>query len=100
MSIKNVSSSPEYINTFIQHNMNKLMEIYEEGYENNNNEGCLYFICNEITNKMDVSFVNNDTISNIMMADTWENVKSSIHNNKKLFLVKDEVLNSIFLIYI
>ena len=32
-TIQNVSSCPDYINAFIKHNYDKLMEIYGEGYE-------------------------------------------------------------------
>ena len=34
-TIQNVSSCPDYINAFIKHNYDKLMEIYGEGYLNN-----------------------------------------------------------------
>ena len=99
MSIQNVSSCPEYINTFIQHNMGKLIEIYDEGYESNK-EGCLGFICNQEENKMDVMFMNKETITGMLTLDSWENLKLSIPEGKKLFLVNDQGINSIFLLYI
>jgi len=99
-TIQNVSSCPSYINKFIQHNLDKLMEIYEAGYEANDKEGCLGFMCNEEDNKMDVMFMNKDTITSMLSADSWENLKLSIPEKKKLFFVKDEGLGAVFLVYI
>ena len=98
-TIQQVSSCPEYINTFIQHNMNKLMEIYGIGLSDNG-EGCLTLVCNQETNKMDVMFLNKENIISMLTADSWENLKLSIPQGKKLFIVKDEGLNSLFLLYI
>mgnify|MGYP001159491943 FL=1 len=99
-TIQNVSSCPDYINAFIKHNYDKLMEIYGEGYEANNNEGCLGLMCNQETNKMDVMFMNVETITGMLTADSWENLKLSIPEGKKLFFVKDEGLGAVFLLYI
>jgi len=99
-TIQPVNSCPEYINTFIQHNLSKLMEIYEAGYENNDKEGCLGFMCNQEDNKMDVMFMNKETITSMMQADSWENLKLSIPDGKELFFVKDEGLGCVFLLYI
>ena len=99
-TIQNVSSCPEYINTFIQHNLSKLMEIYDAGYENNEKEGCLGFMCNQEDNKMDVMFLNKESITGLMTADSWATLKLSIPEKKKLFFVKDEGLDAVFLLYI
>jgi len=99
-TIQNVSSCPEYINTFIQHNLSKLMEIYEDGYEANEKEGCLGFMCNQEDNKMDVMFLNKEAIAEMLTTDSWENLKLSIPDGKKLFFVKDEGLGAVFLLYI
>ena len=99
-TIQNVSSCPDYINTFIKHNLSKLMEIYDAGFSANDKEGCLGLMCNEETNKMDVMFMNVETITGMLTADSWENLKLSIPEGKKLFFVKDEGLNAVFLLYI
>lgn len=99
-TIQNISSCPKYINTFIQHNLSKLMEIHDTGSSENDGEGCLGFICNQETNKMDVMFMNKETITSMLTADSWENLKLSIPENKKLFFVKDEGLGAVFLLYI
>ena len=99
-TIQRVNSCPEYINTFIQHNLSKLIEIYEAGLSENDGEGCLGFMCNQEDNKMDVMFMNKETITSMMQADSWENLKLSIPDGKKLFFVKDEGLGAVFLLYI
>jgi len=99
-TIQQVGSCPEYINTFIQHNLSKLMEIYEAGFSANDKEGCLGFMCNQEDNKMDVMFMNVETITSMLTADSWENLKLSIPEGKKLFFVKDEGLGAVFLLYI
>ena len=98
-TIQNVSSCPDYINQFINHNFEKLNEIYGQGYEENS-EGCLGLFCNQETNKMDVMFLNRDSIIKMLTSDSWENLKLSIPEGKKLYFVKDEGLNSVFLLYI
>jgi len=99
-TIQQVGSCPDYINTFIQHNMNKLMEIYEAGSTANDNEGCLGFMCNQEDNKMDVMFLNKENMISMVTEDSWSNLKLSIPENKKLFFVKDEGLGAVFLLYI
>ena len=98
-SIQSVSSCPDYINQFIQTNMNQLLEIYNTEKQFTE-EGCLGFICNKNENKMDVMFLNRDNITNIISVDSWETIKTNIPKDKKLFFVKDEILNSVFLLYI
>ena len=98
-TIQQVNSCPEYINTFIQHNLSKLMEIYDQGYSEFQ-EGCLGFMCNQEDNKMDVMFMNKETITSMLTADSWENLKLSIPDGKKLFFVKDEGIGAVFLLYI
>ena len=99
-TIQHVNSCPDYISEFIQTNVEHLTTIYNVGNQVNNNEGCLHLICDQETNKMDVMFLNRDNITTMLTADSWENLKLSIPEGKKLFLVKDEGLNSIFLLYI
>ena len=84
-TIQQVSSCPDYINEFIQTNMEKLLEIYGAGYEANDKEGCLGFICNQETNKMDVMFLNRDNILTMLTADSWENLKLSDFEGKTFF---------------
>ena len=98
MKIQNISSSPEYISKFINHNFHKLLEIYDEGITN---FGCgvLSFKCSEKDNKMDVFFMNEEQILTNLQKESWESLKKSI-NDKKLFMINDLDKNSIFLIYV
>ena len=98
-TIQQVSSCPDYINTFIQGNLEALMKIYGEGYEEFKS-GCLGLVCNETDNKMDVQYLQPDMITQMLTSDSWENVRHSIPDGKKLFMVNDEVLNAIFILYI
>ena len=67
-TIQQVNSCPDYINQFIQTNMEQLLNIYGAGYEANDKEGCLGFMCNQETNKMDVMFLNRDNITTMLTA--------------------------------
>jgi len=99
MNIHNINSAPDYINLFIKTNSDQLQTIYEEGMENNL-FGILCFQCSEKENKMDVQFMNDDSMLQIIQKESWEQLKKSIPESKKLFYIKDTDLNSIFLIYI
>ena len=96
--IQGVESAPKYINIFLKENMNKLTEIYEKGIKENK-IGCLGFKCSEKENKMDVFFMNEEIILQILDKESWEQLKHSM-NDKKLFFIQDLDLNSIFLVYI
>ena len=69
-TIQQVSSCPDYINQFIQTNLDQLLKIYGEEYEANNKEGCLSLICTQETNKMDVMFLNRGNITTMLTADS------------------------------
>ena len=96
--IQNVDSAPDYIIKFIQGNMEQLDIIYEEGISIFS-KGLLAFQCSEKENLMDVQFMNEDMIYEMITKESWENLQVS-QGPKKLFFVKDIDLNSIFLITI
>jgi uncharacterized protein YaaW (UPF0174 family) len=97
MNVQHISSAPEYISKFINHNFTKLIEIYDQGISEN---GCgvLSFKCSESENKMDVYFMNEEQILVNLQKESWENLKNS--TDKKIFMVNDLDKNSIFLIYV
>ena len=99
MNIQHAESTPPYISTFIQNNMKKLIEIYNDGM-NNFHEGCLGFQCSQKENKMDVQFMNDESMLTILQKESWETLKNSISEDKKLFFVMDVDMNSVFLIYV
>ena len=92
-----ISSAPEYISKFINHNFTKLIEIYDEGI-NEFNTGVLSFKCSEKENKMDVFFMNEEKILINLQKESWDNLNKS--TDKKIFMVNDLDKNSIFLIYV
>ena len=99
MDIKNTSSAPVYIERFLQNNKSKLDEIYDAGLQENNGIGCLGLKCSEKENKMDVFFMNEELLLQQLQKESWENLKASIVG-KKLYMVNDLDLNSIFLVYL
>jgi len=101
-NIIQTDSCPDYINKFIHGNMEQLQTIYDEGmYQNPDLEkGILYFQCSEKDNKMDVQFMNDEMMSELIQTESLENLKKSIQENKKLFVIHDININSIFLVQI
>ena len=97
MNIQTISSAPDYISSFINHNFTKLMEIYDDGVSENGS-GVLSFKCSEQQNKMDVYFMNETQILVNLQKESWENLKNS--TDKKIFMVNDLDKNAIFLIYV
>ena len=97
MNIQNINSFSKIYKDFINFNFTKLIEIYDAGIVENST-GLLFFICSEVENKMDVSFLNEDNICQHLQKESWENLKNS--TDKRIFMVNDLDKNSIFLIYV
>jgi hypothetical protein len=88
MIIQNISSLPDYIDKFIKFNMDKLLEIYNEGI-NMYDTGLLFFQCNKNENKVDVFFLEPNRILEMITQESWEQLKID-SGDKKLFLIKEE----------
>ena len=99
MNIQHAESTPPYISTFIQNNMKKLLEIYNDGI-NNFQTGCLGFQCSQKENKMDVQFMNDESMLTMLQKESWDNLNNSIPEDKKLFFIMDVDMNCIFLLYV
>ena len=101
-SIQNVDSAPDYIMKFIHNNMEQLCKIYDEGMYNNPelDKGIMVFQCSQEKNKMDVQFMNDEMMCEILEKDIVQNLKNNISEDKKLFFVQDLDLNSVFLIQV
>jgi len=97
--IQNISSAPAYITSFIQTNMTKIQEIYEEGITEHSS-GCMRFDCSQEHNKMDVMFMNDESMSKIITKESWESLKQGMPQDKKLFFVQDIDRKAVFLIYV
>ena len=100
--IQQINSCPDYISKFIQLNMEQLFKIYDEGMNLNPDleKGILCFLCSEKENKMDVQFMNDEMMLDIIQEDSLKQLKSTIQKDKKLMFVMDQDINSIFLIQI
>ena len=98
MNVQNVQSVPSHIDEFLKGNNEKLEEIYDEGIKVFG-DGFLSFKCKKSENKMDVLFLNEEQILANFPKETWENLKRS-RNNKKIFLIEDFDINSMFIVYI
>lgn len=101
-SIQNVDSAPDYIMKFIHMNMEQLCKIYDEGLTNNPelDKGVMVFQCSQENNKMDVQFMNDEMMCEILQKESVINLKNNITENKKLFFIQDLDLNSVFLIQV
>ena len=97
MEIKQLNTSlPDYINQFIDFNKNKLIEIYQNGIQENK-KGCLGLKCSVKENKMDVYFMNETMVQEIITAEELINIQNK---NQSLLIIHDIDLMSIFLLYI
>lgn len=96
--IQSADSVPPYISLFLKNNLEQLINIHDEGKQEYG-EGCLGFKCSEKENKMDVFFMNERLILQTIKNQEWQQLKSTIQE-KRLFLINDLDINSIFLIYI
>lgn len=99
MEVQNINSAPKYITDFISVNIDKLNEIYKEGLSDNP-MGILSCKCSESENKMDIFFMNEELILDILKKEFWESYKKNIPEDKKLMYINDLDLNCIFLITI
>jgi len=98
MNVQNVSSVPSHIDEFLKSNNKKLQEIYDEGIKVLG-DGFLSFKCKKSENKMDVLFLNEEQILANFPKETWENLKRT-RGHKKIFMIEDLDINSMFIVYI
>ena len=98
MNVQNVSTVPSHIDKFLKSNNEKLQEIYDEGIKVLG-DGFLSFKCKKSENKMDVLFLNEEQILANFPKETWENLKTT-RGHKKIFMVEDLDINSMFIVYI
>ena len=96
--VQNIESTPPYIGEFLKQNMDQLISIYDEG-KKELGIGCLVLKCSQTENKMDVFYMTDEMMLETLQKESWEQLKTTIAE-KKLFVVNDLDLKSIFLIYI
>ena len=60
----------------------------------------MVFQCSQEQNKMDVQFMNDEMMCEILEKESVQNLKNNICEDKKLFFIQDLDLNSVFLIQV
>tara|TARA_B100000035_G_C20997612_1_gene553266 strand:- start:1021 stop:1317 length:297 start_codon:yes stop_codon:yes gene_type:complete len=98
MNVQNVSTVPSHIDDFIKGNLEQLNKIYQEGFDLLG-DGILSFKCQKSENKMDVKYMCEEEIIHSLSRDNWEQIKFN-RGEKKLFLIEDYDINSMFFVYI
>lgn len=98
MNVQNVSTVPSHIDEFIKDNNEQLNKIYQEGFDLLG-DGALSFKCQKSMNKMDVKYMCEEEIVHSLTKDNWEQIKVA-RGEKKLFLIEDFDISSMFLVYI
>ncbi len=88
MNIQNINSLPDFIDKFIKFNQDKLIEIYDESIKIHNT-GLLYFQCDKKENNVDVMFLYDSKIIEMMGEESWEMLKKDA-GDKKIFLIKED----------
>ena len=63
-------------------------------------KGILCFQCSEKENKMDVQFMNDEMMIEIIQKDSLTDLKKNIPADKKLFFVMDQDINSVFFLFL
>ena len=89
--IKNIESTPSYISEFLNRHMDSLIHIHDEGMKEHG-DGCLGFKCSENDNKMDVFYMDRDTILTTISEESWEQIKISMNDIPYIGLF-NEILN-------
>ena len=98
MNVQNVSTVPSHIDDFIKGNLEQLNKIYQEGFDLLG-DGVLSFKCHKSMNKMDVKYMCEEEIVHSLTKENWEKIKLA-RGEKKLFLIEDFDISSMFLVYI
>ena len=97
MEIKPINTSlPDYITRFIEFNKNKLIEIYQKEIQKNK-IGCLGLKCSVKDNKMDVYFMNETMVLEIIPNNEWVNIQKK---QQYILIIHDIDLMNTFILYI
>ena len=96
---------PEYINTFISHNFQKLSEIYDTHLKDISEEdeklySMLSFKCKQSENKMDVRFMVKQDILNNFKEEDWNRIVNNNKDDKKIFFIDDLDKQEHYLLYV
>lgn len=90
---------PPHIHTFIRENNEQLNDIYGNEKEKNG-PGYLNIRCDTKENKIDVFYINEETKKTMFTKEFCEGVEKGNIDDKKIFIVQELNLNSMFILYI
>ena len=90
---------PDYVHEFIREKKDKLNEIYE-GRKSVDGPGYLHIKINVKENKIDVIYIDEMLKRQMLTKEFCENVETNNKEDKKIYLVEDINLNSLFILYI
>ena len=88
--IQHASSTPPYIDDFLKKNMVQLVDIHDEGIKENGT-GCLGFKCSQNENKMDVFYMNEESMLTMPQLSKEEKM-SAISQSEIYKLTEQEVI--------
>ena len=88
---------PDYIENFIRVNSSHLLRIIE--MESKEKKGYLYMECLSKDDTMNVSYLDESTIYKMISGETWNNIKNKT-DDKKVILINDKEIKSIFIFYL
>jgi hypothetical protein len=90
---------PDYVHEFIRERKDKLNEIYE-GRKSVDGSGYLHIKINVKENKIDVIYIDEILKRQMLTKEFCENIETNNKEDKKIYLVEDLKLNSLFILYI
>ena len=95
MEVNNINSGPDYIHTFVESNIEQLNEIYDKGL-NDSGEGILFCKCSIDDNRIEIIYMT----KHLFIENNTEEIWNDIQADKRIVLIEDLDISSIFVLYI
>jgi hypothetical protein len=95
MEVNNINSGPDYIHAFVESNIEQLNEIYDKGL-NDSGEGILFCKCSIDDNRIEIIYMTKD----LFIENNTEEIWNDIQADKRIVLIEDLDISSIFVLYI
>ena len=89
VNIKKVNSIPDHINTFLEHNKDNIIKIYNDEKETNKNAyGIILIQINLDDNKVDITYINKETNKEavVLRKEIWEDFETK---KKQIIYIMD-----------
>ena len=95
MEVNNINSGPDYIHGFVESNIEQLNEIYDKGL-NDSGEGILFCKCSIDDNRIEIIYMT----KHLFIENNTEEIWNDIQADKRIVLIEDLDISSIFVLYI